>query len=318
MRRRGQTTSRLPARAREAIRGLAVVVALGVGGALLPGCGSPPAPRQASRSPELGLFVLSQSPQGVLSLAHRLGVTVQGISGYTTGTSWATIGQYRPPRTSLQLFVSVDMSPGYGRPSETPQHLAVYQELARHLVSGGQSNAIVRVGWEWSAPFFSWGPQNTTPAQYVRAFRDIVTTMRSVPGQHFSFDWCANSGSTPSDGPYAASYPGNAYVDYIGTDQYDNPGTSWAQALDDTAGLAYTVRFAKAHGKRVSIPEWGLNGGDDPQFIDLMHGFITNPANDVAYSSYFSAAVQVDSDITQFPQSAAEFRNDFGKARGRV
>ena len=288
-----------------------------MGGAVLTGCGTSAAPPPVSPSPQLGLFVLSQSSEGVLALAQRLGVTVEGISGYTTGTTWATIGQYRPPSTSLQLFLSVDMSPGDGRPSQTPGHLAVYRELARHLVAGGQAHAIVRVGWEWSATFFSWGPQNTTPAQYVQAFRDIVTTMRSVPGQHFLFDWCANSGSVPTDGPYAASYPGNAYVDYIGTDQYDNPGTSWVQALDDTGGLAYTVRFAKAHGKRVSIPEWGLNGGDDPQFIDLMHGFITDPANDVAYSSYFSAAVQVDSDITQFPQSAAEFGRDFGTARHR-
>ena len=72
------------------------------------------------------------------------------------------------------------------------------------------------------------------------------------------------------------------------------------------------MRFAKAHGKLVSIPEWGLHDSDDPTFIDLMHGFISNPANDVGYSSYFSAAVTVDSDITQFPQSEAEFRQDFG------
>jgi len=252
----------------------------------------------------------------VLALARRLGVAVQGVSGYTTGTSWTTIGQYRPPPTSLQLFLSVDMSPGYGRPAQTPMHLGVYREVAEHLVAGGQAHAIVRIGWEWSAPYFSWGPQNTTPGQYVQAFRDIVTTMRGVPGQHFLFDWCANSGSVPGDGPYAASYPGDAYVDYIGTDQYDSPGTSWAEALDSVGGLAYTVRFAKAHGKKVSVPEWGLDDYDDPSFIDLMHGFITDPADDVGYSSYFSAAVSVDSDITQFPQSEAEFRRDFGSPAG--
>src|SRR5579862_1301812 len=99
MRRRGPTTSPSPARGRGIRRSLAVVVALGVGAGLLAGCGPPAASRRASGSPQLGLFVLSQSPDRVLSLAHRLGVTVQGISGYTTGTTWATIGQYRPPRT---------------------------------------------------------------------------------------------------------------------------------------------------------------------------------------------------------------------------
>jgi len=287
-----------------------VPIALGLSFVVLAGCTTQTAPPPAP--PALGLFVLSQSPSDVLALARRLDVTVQGITGYTTGTTWKTIGQYRPPRTSLRLFVSVSMSPDDGRPAQTPQHLAVYRQLAQNLVQGGQPDAIVRIGWEWSASFFSWGSQNTTPAHYVSAFRDIVTTMRGVPGQHFTFDWCANSGSVPSDGPYGASYPGNRYVDYIGTDQYDNPGSSWVQSLEATGGLAYTVRFAKAHGKLVSIPEWGLHDSDDPTFIDLMHGFISNPANDVGYSSYFSAAVTVDSDITQFPQSEAEFRQDFG------
>jgi hypothetical protein len=61
----------------------------------------------------------------------------------------------------------------------------------------------------------------------------------------------------------------------------------------------------------VSVPEWGLNGADDPAFIDDMHGFVVNPANDVGYSSYFSYDGVVDSDITQFPNSEAAFGQAF-------
>src|SRR3984957_19050175 len=183
--------------------------------------------------------------------------------------------------------------------------------MAQNLVNGGQSYAIRRVGWEWSTTHFSWGVQNTTPAQYVTAFDDIVTTMRSVAGQHFFFDWCAAADETPTNGSYAASYPGDAYVDYIGTDQYDNPGSSWAATLNTVGGLSYTVDFAKAHGKFVSVPEWGLNGADDPAFINDMYGFISNPSNDVGYSSYFSYDGTINSDITQFPNSMAAFSQDF-------
>ncbi|HTT86071.1 MAG TPA: hypothetical protein VMF60_01780, partial [Acidimicrobiales bacterium] len=77
-------------------------------------------------------------------------------------------------------------------------------------------------------------------------------------------------------------------------------------------GLAYTVSFAKAHGKFVSIPEWGLDGYDDPTFISDMHSFIADPANDVGYASYFSYAGTIDSDIRQFPNSASIFTTDFG------
>ena len=89
------------------------------------------------------------------------------------------------------------------------------------------------------------------------------------------------------------------------------PGSSWTATLDTVGGLAYTVNFAKAHGKFASVPEWGLNGADDAAFINDMYGFITNPNNDVGYSSYFSYDGVVNSDITQFPNSAAAFGHDF-------
>jgi hypothetical protein len=274
---------------------------------MLAGCSLPHVPSNA-----LGLFVGSQSPGDVEALAGHLGVQIEGISGYTSQSSWAAIGNYQPPATSLRLYLGVAMSPTNGSPAQTPANLGVYQELAQNLVNGGQSYAILRIGWEWSATYFSWGVQNTTPAQYVAAFDDIVTTMRSVPGQHFLFDWCAAADETPTNGSYAASYPGDQYVDYIGTDQYDNANTPWANTLDTVGGLSYTVTFAKAHGKFVSIPEWGLNGFDDPTFISQMHGFIVNPANDVGYSSYFSYDGTINSDITQFPSSQAAFTQDFG------
>ena len=52
----------------------------------------------------------------------------------------------------------------------------------------------------------------------------------------------------------------------------------------------------------MSIPEWGLNGTDDPEFINEMHSFIADLGNDVGYSSYFSYAGKVDSDITPVPE----------------
>lgn len=282
---------------------LVVLVALST----VTGCGLP-----VASSNGLGLFVSSQTPSDVDALASDLGVQVQGISAYTSQSSWAAIGDYQPPSTSLRLYLGVAMSPTDASPAQTPSNLGVYQELAQNLVNGGQAYAILRVGWEWSTTYFSWGVQNTTPAQYVTAFDDIVTTMRSVPGQHFLFDWCAAADVTPTNGSYAASYPGDQFVDYVGTDQYDNPGSSWSATLDTVGGLSYTVNFAKAHGKYVSVPEWGLNGADDPAFIDDMHGFITDPSNDVGYSSYFSDDAVINSDITQFPNSEAAFTHDFG------
>ena len=178
------------------------------------------------------------APSDVEALASHSVSRLQGISGYTSQSSWADIGTYQPPSTSLRLYLGVTMSPNNGSPAQTPANLGVYQQLAQNLVNGGQPYAVLRIGWEWSTTHFSWGVQNTTPAQYVTAFDDIVTTMRSVPGQHFLFDWCAAADEAPTNGSYAASYPGDQYVDYIGTDQYDNPGSSWAATLDTVGGLS--------------------------------------------------------------------------------
>jgi hypothetical protein len=288
---------------RGAIGVAAVLLALST----MAGCSLPRVPSNA-----LGLFVSSQSPTGVDTLASRLGVTVQGMSGYTSQSSWSAIGAYKPPSTSLRLYLGVSMSPSNSSPAQTPANLGVYTQLAQSLVNAGQAYAILRIGWEWNTTYFSWGVQNTTPAQYVTAYDDIVTTMRSVAGQHFLFDWCAAADITPTNGSYSASYPGNQYVDYIGTDQYDNAGQSWDGTLNGVGGLQYTLNFAQTNGKFVSVPEWGLNGVDDPAFINDMYGFITNPSNDVGYSSYFSYDGSINSDITQFPQSEAAFTKDFG------
>ena len=62
------------------------------------------------------------------------------------------------------------------------------------------------------------------------------------------------------------------------------------------------MAFAHTQGLPVAIPEWGLNGADDPTFINVMAGLIKNPANDITVEAYFNFAGDTNSDITQFPR----------------
>ncbi len=111
--------------------------------------------------------------------------------------------------------------------------------------------------------------------------------MRSVPGQHFEFDWCPTLGKA-SVAPDRA-YPGDAYVDYVGADVYDNswiadyrdPVARWNDFVTQPYGLQWQSDFATAHGKPMTFPEWGLStrsdghgGGDDPYFIQQMYDWI--------------------------------------------
>ncbi|HVH51952.1 MAG TPA: glycosyl hydrolase [Gaiellaceae bacterium] len=61
-------------------------------------------------------------------------------------------------------------------------------------------------------------------------------------------------------------YPGDAYVDVVGDDIYDQKGKAEWGAAD---------ALYKAHpGKPFSFPEWGLWGIDDPAFVKKMADFV--------------------------------------------
>jgi hypothetical protein len=128
--------------------------------------------------------------------------------------------------------------------------------------------------------------------------------------------------------PADAANPGDAYVDTIGLDVYDqywgpNPGdpeVRWNSYVTQPFGLAWHRDFARAHGKRMTFPEWGVitrsdgyGGGDDPAFIRHMYDWIA--ANDVAFSAYFEYdTAQAMSALMSggMPLSAATFQGLFG------
>jgi hypothetical protein len=164
--------------------------------------------------------------------------------------------------------------------------------LGKLLVKDGLGNTIIDLGREMNAGWYEWSERrapSSDPGAYIRAWRQIVTTMRSVPGQHFKFLWTAYMADTS----VAQCWPGSAYVDYIGTDIFDwyggpdgtYPHTAsgaldherkWQQILTaKPGGLDWMAAFSRATGKPIIIPEWGLDfhtfgGQDDPQFITNM------------------------------------------------
>jgi hypothetical protein len=89
-------------------------------------------------------------------------------------------------------------------------------------------------------------------------------------------------------------------VDIIGIDAYDSgvyqagltPQQRWDKLYNEPDGLGAVAAFAQAHGKPLSIPEWGLvpagNAGganDDPTYVQGLASFIDT--HNVEYESYF-------------------------------
>jgi len=167
-----------------------------------------------------------------------------------------------------------------------------FYNLGKLLVKHRFGDIIIDLGREMNGTWYEWSQHrapSSEPDAYILAWRQIVKTMRSVPGQHFKFMWTLY----PTGTSVAASWPGSAYVDYIGTDIFDwyggpnrtYPHTAsgtldheekWQQILTtEPGGLNWTAAFSRATGKPIVIPEWGLDfhtfgGQDDPQFITNM------------------------------------------------
>ncbi|MFF9085547.1 glycoside hydrolase family 26 protein [Streptomyces sp. NPDC014991] len=148
-----------------------------------------------------------------------------------------------------------------------------FRALAERLVRLKVPDTVIVLGWEMNGTTYTHrcGPD---PEAWKTYWKRIVTTMRSVPGQRFRFDF------TPSRGrdavPWTECYPGDDTVDIIGMDSYDQPsGMSFDEQVEEPFGLRQHVEFAKAHGKPVSYPEWGLfRNGDNAEYMRRMLAWI--------------------------------------------
>lgn len=144
-----------------------------------------------------------------------------------------------------------------------------FRALAERLVALNVPDTVLVLGWEMNGTTYTHrcGPD---PKAWKSYWNRIVTTMRSVPGQKFRFDF------TPSRGqdavPWTQCYPGDDTVDIIGMDTYDQPrGMSFDEQVKEPYGLQAQVDFAKSHNKPISYPEWGLfRNGDNAEYMRRM------------------------------------------------
>ena len=168
--------------------------------------------------------------------------------------------------------------------------------LGELLVRDGLSDTIINLSREMNGWWYAWSVWHAPSSEldaFILAWRQVVTTMRSVPGEHFKFLWTIYPGAAT----VTECWPGSAYVDYVGTDIFDwhggpdgmYPHTAsgaldwarhWQQVLTASpGGLDWTARFSELTGKPVIIPEWGLDfhtfgGRDDTYFLARMTAWL--------------------------------------------
>jgi hypothetical protein len=196
---------------------------------------------------------------------------------------------------------------------------AHYTNLARSLLGNGIHYVIIRLAYEWDGNWFPWGTglhetgnvnnrgRGGTALEYGQCFRRfdnaIQAVARSAPQPvyfrtvmnpiHDTFRTKASQLQQVYDTAGGKRKSGGS-LDFIGVDIYDYPSRG-----DFDASMAAAIAFAKRNGIPLSIPEWGVGGDSRNQpsvddngaiYIQKMAGYLANPANGIAYASYFNCA----------------------------
>lgn len=220
------------------------------------------------------------------------------------------------------------------------KHDATFRKVARGLRTRDRGDSIVRVDWEANGTWMSYSVTSRTAADYRDAFARVASVMRKeAPDLLFSFD--VNCGSMlKGQGSRLDSltkiYPGDDAVDLVGCSMYDwsvlgaTTPQQWRLAIrpPKAVGLADIAAFARAHGKGMSVPEWGLappsqeGNGDNPFFIRAMHEFFVANDDVLAVESYFNeGGTDQRSSLwpqkPQNPKAAAEYHRLWGAASTR-
>ena len=255
---------------------------------------------------------------------------------YAPASSWMQEGNGRLLAVSVMMLPGPtdDSGPTTGPGAGSPVSLATgaagkynsyFYALGQQLVANNLANCILRLGWEFNGNWYAWSVLSAADATNFAAYwKQIVNTLRTVPGQNFKFNW---GGSITYVGPTPAyqlsqAFPagndanGKPYVDQVGLDIYDNSWTYYPWPANSTPaqilvtqqtvwnnvintsnqywGIPVWTAIAKANHIPFTIPEWGVStdihaGGDNTYYIQQMHDFIQDPTNNVYYASYYDA-----------------------------
>ncbi|WP_322754651.1 glycoside hydrolase family 26 protein [Frankia sp. Cas3] len=178
-----------------------------------------------------------------------------------------------------------------------------WRDFGLWLVAKGRGSSFVRLGWEFNGTGFAWSAVN--PILWITCYRNAASAIRRADAQ-VRLDWNLNAHGSVGVADAFELYPGDAYVDVIGIDAYDqyppsvDPATFDAQC-NGLDGLCGVVRFARLHNKLFSVPEWGVvakegskagplgqAGGDNALFIAKMYQVFVDNADILAYEAYFN------------------------------
>lgn len=227
-----------------------------------------------------------------LQQAHRLG-GISTISAHMK--NFVTGGNFY----EVSGRVVHHILPGGDKHAEFNAYLDLIADLANTTTddSGALIPIIFRPFHENTGSWFWWGVSETTAGEYKEIFRYTVEYLcetRGVSNLLYAFSPNGSFGGDPE--PYMTTYPGDAWVDILGYDSYENtnePEDSDAWIASVVTDLAMVSSLADERGKIAAYTEFGRNGDRTLKpsgnksltwFTDLLNAIKADPkAKRIAY-----------------------------------
>lgn len=167
---------------------------------------------------------------------------------------------------------------------------------------------MIRLGWEMNlnpSSGWPWAVTDANVTQWKSRFNAYANIFKSVMGSR------AQIGVNPNIGAFQSSYSGtmDAFLsglnyDWIGIDAYDcyppfiDEASIEAQHSNGGYGLDYWASTARAQGKGLALPEWGVSSGyqwpepnrgnDNPLYISAMKTWMDANADVMLFDAYFN------------------------------
>lgn len=143
------------------------------------------------------------------------------------------------------------------------------ERLGDFLESLGEVPAIFRPWHENIGTWFWWGGEVCT-AEEFKALWELTWKYLVEERGLANLVWCYSPNGPISAEDYMSRYPGDEYVDILGTDIYEYPaGAPLPEAAERYRGqvsgmMATLAPLAEAHGKLFCLSETGFEGIPDP------------------------------------------------------
>lgn len=272
-----------------------------------PGIMHPSNTRPSGLPFDSGVFSMHQAAQAS-AFAARRGAALDVLTVFPTRDSWEAVlnpwwldGERIPAGFRGTLSVGLGLWPQNGSLAaaargDDQRH---WEALGR-LIARRFPTAYVRIGPEMNLKN-DWAATPANAAQWKKAFRYAARALRRG-GPGLRVVWNPNEGPGQTGTQDAALfYPGDDVVDVIGIDAYDwwpayTTPANWLAHRDGPYGWNHWLGFARAHGKKFALPEWGVytgssaSGGDNALYIRHVYGWLSQNRAHIAFEAYFNDA----------------------------